>query len=288
MNPMAESSVDGSKNLKVIAGFALIYDLWNERSTPELHVLYEQPTVEAFRQVHSVLQSSDDYRDREAAIWLMLALNMPEPRVDLQDTVNELQEMEFIIRRLLSRSGEAWQADLNMWMDYLANAAIGLKDGFWLDAKMDLNRALSLATGRGIMGIPSTAGISHEISLLRNETRRLFLIVRDIPVRLNVPVERLDLVLNLQTLLMKAIALQMRRMEETSEALAQAVRDINQALRQAMREGEKESSVMEQLRLVSSRLETEVEEHAGQPGIPALNQLRDHVNAFVRNTFERL
>ena len=138
------------------------------------------------------------------------------------------------------------------------------------------------------MGIPSTAGISHEISLLRNETRRLFLIVRDIPVRLNVPVERLDLVLNLQTLLMKAIALQMRRMEETSEALAQAVRDINQALRQAMREGEKENSVMEQLRLVSNRLETEVEEHAGQPGIPALNQLRDHVNAFVRNTFERL
>lgn len=283
MNPMAESSVDGSKNLKVIAGFALIYDLWNERSTPELHVLYEQPTVEAFRHVHSVLQSSDDYRDREAAIWLMLALNMPEPRVDLQDTVNELQEMEFIIRRLLSRSGEAWQADLNMWMDYLANAAIGLKDGFWLDAKMDLNRALSLATGRGIMGIPSTAGISHEISLLRNETRRLFLIVRDIPVRLNVPVERLDLVLNLQTLLMKAIALQMRMMEETSEALAQAIRDINQALRQAMREGEKESSIMEQLRLASSRLETEVEKHDGQSNIQALNQLRDHVKAFVKN-----
>jgi hypothetical protein len=246
----------GEKLRRVIVGLAMESEIYNGRANSDLHRLFLNPDLEAIKDLYDRLIASDDHRDREVALWLGLAVEKPPLGVDLQDLIKELEEMEFILFNLLRRVDEATQIDLGSWMNYIINTAQSIKDGFWMDAKTDMNMALYISRKEAVERIKANPYIRYEIGLLQTETLRRFMEIRDFPVKLDLPEERLDLILEIQSVLLDLmVRIYLERVKEEAELLNPVAQRLNTALRYVMRRDIQLERAGNEIKLASSYLE---------------------------------
>lgn len=221
----------------VIIGLAIESEFYNRRANPELQRLYSNPDLDEIKVLYNRLIASDDHRDRLVALWLGLTVGLPPFEFDLKDLITELQEMEFILFNMLRRVGEGLLRDLSDWMNHLANAAYSLRDGFWMDAKIDMNRALHSSRKESIERIKANPSWRYEIELLQAETLRRFQELRDFPATLDIPENSLDLVLEIQGVLLELMErCYLEPVGGGKALLLDVTRRLNTALRYAMRE----------------------------------------------------
>ncbi len=237
MNTSERRELSAEEKLRrLVVGLAVECEIYNRRRNPELLRLYSNPDPEEIKALYERLITSEDHRDREVAIWLGLAVELPPIKIDFRDLITELQEMEFILFHLLRRVDEEAQRDLSDWMNYLANAAYSLRDGFLLDAKSDMNRALESSKRESVERAKVNSRLRYEIELLQAETSRRFEELKNLPVSLDLPEERLDLLMGIQEALLKL----MRRyyldhIGRKYDLFPYVVQRLNSALRYAMR-----------------------------------------------------
>jgi hypothetical protein len=241
---------------RIIVGLALESEIYNRRTNTELHSLYLNPGLEVLRELHDRLVASDDPRDREVALWLSLAVEKPPLKVDLQDLVKELEEIEFILLNLLRRVDEAAQIDINGWMNYIINTAHGVRDGFWMDAKIDMNLALQSSKSESVERIKADPHFTYEIGLLQKETSRRFKEIGDYPVTLDIPERRLNLILGIQGVLLDLMGrIYMEQVREEVELLDYVAQRLNAALRYVLRRDIQLEKAEKEIKLASSYLE---------------------------------
>jgi len=256
MNLDNTASSAGEKLRRVIVGLAMESEMYNRRANPELHRLYLNPDLEAINGLYGRLIASEDHRDREVALWLSLAVEKPPLGIDLQDLIKELDEIEFILFNLLRRVDETTQTDLGSWMNYIINTAQSIRDGFWMDAKIDMNLALHNSRKESVERIKANPHIGYEIRLLQTETSRRFTEIRDFPVTLDLPEERLDLILEIQSILLELmVRIYLELVREEAELLHPVAQRLNAALRYVMRRDIQLERAGNEIKLASSYLE---------------------------------
>jgi len=256
MNLDNTASSAGEKLRRVIVGLAMESEMYNRRANPELHRLYLNPDLEAINGLYGRLIASEDHRDREVALWLSLAVEKPPLGIDLQDLIKELDEIEFILFNLLRRVDETTQTDLGSWMNYIINTAQSIRDGFWMDAKIDMNLALHNSRKESVERIKANPHIGYEIRLLQTETSRRFTEIRDFHVTLDLPEERLDLILEIQSILLELmVRIYLELVREEAELLHPVAQRLNAALRYVLRRDIQLEQARNEIKLASSYLE---------------------------------
>jgi len=183
--------------LRIAVGLALESAILSGASTEEIASLYPDPKPQAIKALHIRLMESQDHRDREAGIWLQTGMDLDPARADPAGLAGELGKMEYLLYALISKAGDA-QREVNDWMNYTANAAHLLTDGFLVDAKIMLSRALHVSRCPAVEGLKAYPGLSYEVGVFQDATASYYREAMGYPVGLQVPEKTLDAALKLQ------------------------------------------------------------------------------------------
>lgn len=188
------------KFVKVVVGLALESALVLKRDIRTLIALYSDPDLGRAREIHDQLIESRDHYDRVVAIWLEPMLEFGPLKSDPKGLVKEMREMEFVLYLLTNRVGEA-QREVNDWMNYIANASQSIEDDFWIDAKILLSRAVQSSQHPSVEKLKADPSLRYEVDVLQRATVSYFEEVKGYPLRLNVPEDRLEVVLMIQEIM---------------------------------------------------------------------------------------
>ncbi len=237
MNPNLEL-----KALKIAVGLALESVILSRAETETLASLYSNPDLRRVWELHDSLMKSDDHRDREAAIWLETGLDPTPMKSDPVRLVRELREMEYVLFAFISKAGGA-QREVNNWMNYVANAAQFITDGFWIDAKIMLSRALQASKAPAVEELKSEPGFSYEIRVFQGATASYFNEIRGYPVSLHIPEEKLNAILMLQHSMLEIMRSRMRlEAPEEPDLIRGIIHKLSSSLRHLMEEKTEEAS----------------------------------------------
>ncbi len=218
---------------KVVVGLALKNELYNKRLNQTLFDIYTHPEIDAIKDLHDRLISSNDHCDREVAFLLELALQQPPAQIDLQDVNTELSEMEVLLYDLVLRVNSESQRSLNDWMNYIANVPQSIRDGRGIDAKILMSLAVQSSRNESVERIKSDSELMYKIEVLQKETSRLFDVIKRIPLRLVASEERLDALEKLQDILIDL--LQRYNSEHSQEGVKDLLRYPIQKLEASQR-----------------------------------------------------
>jgi len=166
-------------------------------ATKDLASLYSDPEPQAVRALHLSLVASQDHRDREAGIWLQTGMDQASARTDPAGLAGELSKMEYLLYVLIPRAGDA-QREVNDWMNYTANAAHLITDGFLVDAKIMLSRALHVSRTPAVEGLKAHPSLVYEVGVFQEATASFYREAMGYSVGLQIPMEMLDAALKLQ------------------------------------------------------------------------------------------
>ncbi len=183
--------------LRIAVGLALESAILSGAPTEDLASLYSKPEPQAVTALHLRLMESQDHRAREAGIWLQTGMDLDPARTDPAGLAGELGKMEYLLYILISKAGDA-QRVVNDWMNYTANAAQLLTDGFLVDAKIMLNRALHASQTPAVEGLKAYHGLGYEVGVFQEATASYYREAMGYPVGLRIPEETLDAALKLQ------------------------------------------------------------------------------------------
>lgn len=183
--------------LKIAVGLALESAILSGAATNDLTSLYSKPEPQTIKALHLRLMDSQDHREREAGIWLQTGMDLEPARRDPAGLAGELRKMEYLLYALIPRAGDA-QREVNDWMNYAANAAQLITDGFLVDAKIMLNRAIHVSREPAVEGLRAHPGLSYEVGVFQEATASYLREAMGYPVGLQVPGELLDAALTLQ------------------------------------------------------------------------------------------
>jgi hypothetical protein len=214
--------------------------------------LYSDPDEAGIRELHGRLITSVDHRDREVAIWLEPALGADSLKSDPAKLAGEMREMEFILLTLARRAGVA-QQEINAWMNYVANAAQFIVDGFWIDAKILLSRALMSSGTPAVEALKADPDLLYEVDVLQRATSAYFDELRGYPVSIRVPTERLNAALDLQGIMIDL----MRSGElggEEGRKVKETVHGLSSVLHHLMGSRETPEEIRKELGVVASRI----------------------------------
>jgi hypothetical protein len=261
---MAECPLD-PRFARFIVGLALESSIFNRCPTEELDALYREPNSERIRELHDRLINSDLDREREVAIWLEPAIDMGPMRYDPRRIVGEMREMEFLLYLLIRRAGGA-QRDVNYWMDYISNAAQSLEDGFWIDAKIFLSRALQVSRRGAIEGLKMDPSLSYEVDVLQKATLSYFREVSSYPITLEAPGERLDALLEIQGIMLDLMRIHYGGGERGPEASLRPIHILSILIRRLLNPQFGLGDARADLQLASEYLETSIQEAGGEEG----------------------
>lgn len=186
---------------KIAVGLALESEILNRRRNQRLFDLYRNPTLEGIRALYEELKNSASHYDREVAIWLSTVLDLSPKRLDVEDLLQEFREMEWLLYHMLEEVEMSQRQDLSDWMNFLVNAAHSIEDGWYIDAKLCMNLALEFSRKESIENIKQNPVLGYLINLLQIETLRRFQEIREMPSKLDIPEERLDVIVAIQEIL---------------------------------------------------------------------------------------
>ena len=236
MNPNLET-----RALRIAVGLALESAILSRAETGTLVSLYSDPDPRGVLELHDRLMESGDHRNREAAIWLETGLEPAPMKLDPTGLVRELREMEYVLFAFISRAGGA-QREVNDWMNYIANAAQFITDGFWIDAKIMLSRALQASRAPPVEELKSEPGLSYEVEVFQGATASYFNEVSGYPVALRIPEKRLDAILTLQWSMLEIMRSRMRlEAPDEPELIRGIIHRLRSSLRHLMEEKTEEA-----------------------------------------------
>lgn len=259
-------------------GLAIESSLVNKCPVQRLQGLYLEPEPELIRELHDRLINSERHQEREVAIWLEPAIDMGPLRYDPGRIVGEMREMEFLLYLLIRRAGDA-QRDVNYWMDYISNAAQSLSDGFWIDAKIFLSRALQASRRSSIERLKMDPSISYEVDVLQKATLSYFREILTYPITLEAPEERLDILLEIQ-----GIMLELMRIHYGEGGSAPSLRSIHilsTLIRRLFNPRFTLGDAKADLQLASEYLETSIQEARGEKERERIKAQRSRIEKLL-------
>ncbi len=267
--------------LKIAVGLALESAILSGAPTEDLAHLYSDPEPRAVRAQHLRLMESRDHRDREAGIWLQTGMELDPARTDPAGLAGELSRLEYLLYVLIPRAGDA-QRTVNDWMNYTANAAQLLTDGFLVDAKIMLSRALHASRTPEVEGLKAYPGLSYEVGVFQEATASYYREAMGYPVGLRIPGELLDAALKLQEGLLELMRSRVRLEGPRENRLALGVvGGLSSSLRRLMEE--KQGKARRGLEKVAGLMEDWLDDVGGEKrGLVEANLLR------VRETLDTL
>lgn len=221
--------------LKIAVGLALETAIVQRRETRELTSLYSDPDQRKIAKLHEKLISSDDNYEREVAIWLELALEAPTLKSDSQKLAAEMREFESVLYALISRMG-SFETELNHWMNFVANAAQYIQDGYWIDAKIMLSRAVYLSGSTAVEKIKSTPEYGYEIDVLQKATISYFEEVKSYPLELKIPEYSLQPIILVQEVMLDMMKTYYGERQKDEETLRQLIQRLSSVIRYLMEE----------------------------------------------------
>ncbi len=228
----------------------------HRRDKSTLLCLYATPDLERLRELHDQLITSPLHHDREIAIWLEPALELGQLDSDPKNLVKEMKEMEFVLHVLLNRIGN-FQQDVNNWMNYILNAAQSIEDGFWIDGKILLSRALKSSLCTSVERLKEDPRFRYEVDVLQKATASYFEEVKRYPIKLSIPEYRLDAILEVQEIMLELTQIHYR--EESwidPEVTRQPIHKLSSAMRYMMDDHKKLEDAKREIRLALGHLET--------------------------------
>jgi len=240
--------------LKMAVGLALEIAIVQRRETRELTSLYSDPDRRKIAKLHGRLIASDDSYEREVAIWLELALEATPLKSDPQKLAAEMREFESVLYTLISRMG-SFESELNHWMNFVANAAQYIQDGYWIDAKIMLSRAVYLSTTSSVEENKSNPEYSYEIDVLQKATASYFEEVKGYPLELKIPEYSLQPIIMVQEVLLDMMKIYYGEKKD-EEALRQLIQRLSSAIRYLMEE--KAGKAKQELTLASGYIEEQL------------------------------
>ena len=246
-----------SRTYKIVAGLALENELYNRRFNKTLLDIYSNPRFEVIKTLHDQLINSDDHLDREAAFWLEMALQQPPLRINLQDLIVEMREMEVLLSSLLLQVDAESQRDINDWTNYIINTAQSLQDGYGIDAKILISSAVQTSRKESVERIKRNPTLLHETDVLQKATIRLFEEIKSIPLKLTIPEEHLDIVIELQAIIIDL--LQRRYSEhldkENENLIVYTLKRLEASLRYLMQSDRNKDKVKQEILLACEHLD---------------------------------
>jgi len=244
----------GRKLAKITIGFALQSAIPHRRDTEALLALYSDPNLEKARILHDELAVSRNHRDREVAIWLQALHEHGPSELDIKALMATMREMESILYFLINQVGEA-QREVNDWMNYIANSAESLADGFWIDAKIFLSHALEISQSQAIERLKSDPNLKRKLDILQRATAQYFAETRTLPSKLAIPEDRLETIMAIQKVLLDLMQAHYQgRHEENDEVLGTAIRRLNKTIRHLMTEDREIETAKQEMQLISEYL----------------------------------
>ncbi len=262
---------------RFIVGLALESSLANGCPVQGLRELYLEPDPERVRELHERLINSGRHGEREVAIWLEPAIEMGPLRYDPRRIVEEMREMEFLLYLLIRRAGEA-QRDVNYWMDYISNAAQSLIDGYWIDAKIFLSRALQASIRSSIEGLKTDPSLSYEVDVLQKATLSYFKEVSSYPITLEAPEERLDLLLEVQGIMLELMTARCCGGWRGPASSLRAIHILSTLLRRFLNPQFSLADARVDLKMASEYLEADIGEAEGEEKVA---EQRRRINKLV-------
>lgn len=192
-------------------------EIYNKRFNQTLLNVYNDPNLDNIKILYDQLIDSYNHFDREVAFWLGFVLEQTPAKIDLHDLAVEMREMEVLLFNILWRVNADSQRDLNDWLNYLVNAAQSIDDGFGLDAKILVSLALESSITKSVEQVKKDPSLAYTINVLQKETTRLFNEIKRLPLKLKIPEERLNIIVELQRILIDL--LQKRFFEDPEKEL---------------------------------------------------------------------
>ena len=244
------------RSIKVVVGLAVESALVHGRDTRTLLHLYGKPDLERLQELHDQLIISPLHYDREIAIWLEPALEFSQLNFDPKDLIREMREMEFVLHVLLNRIG-SFQEDVNNWMNFILNSAKSIEDGFWIDGKILLSRALQSSLCPSVERLKADPRFRYELDVLQKATASYFEEVKRYPIKLSFPEHRLDAILKVQEIMLELMQIHYREESRIDpEETRQPIHKLSSAIRYMMDECKELEDAKREIRLALGHLET--------------------------------
>lgn len=230
---------------KIVVGLALENAIAHRRDIQDLLALYSEPKGGRIRELHDQLIKSDNPYDREVAIWLEPALDLGPLKSDSHGLAREMREMEQLLYVLINQAGEA-QREVNYWMNYIANTAQFIEDGFWIDAKVMLSRALHSSQAKLVNGLKSIPSLGYKVEVLQRATVSYFEEVKGYPLGFQIPEAMMDPISTVQEIMLEIMREQYRKGKGGGARLVrQTVHRLSSAIKYMMREGKADEAQKE-------------------------------------------
>jgi hypothetical protein len=214
---------------KLIIGFALESAIVYKKSIGDLENLYESPDQEKIKELHNQLLQSKDHHERAIAVWLEPAIDQGPLRHDPEGLIKEMREMEYLLFNLISNSKTA-QREVNDWMNFVANSSQLLSDGFWIDAKIMLSRALSESQKPVIEDLKTIPKIRYEVDVLQKATESYFEEIKSYPLKIEAPANLED-ILDIQEILLYLLKHPFPKQDHVKSSSNKTINKLSLAIR---------------------------------------------------------
>jgi len=212
---MAIEALFLNKFMKIIVGLALEEIIRKLKFDPQLNDLYVQlddlysdPNRAKIKSLHSDLVSSSNGNFREIGFWLEPLITFPEPNIDWRDLVIEMQETElglFNIFYLLEVSRERQHEvnDLREWFNSIGSSVNYIRQDDWIHAKIHASKAFEFSLSDSIEKMREDEHLKGAIDAFRRETEKYFEHIKTFPVRIEIPEDRFDTIIEVQEVLVE-------------------------------------------------------------------------------------
>lgn len=222
---------------KVIVGLALENELFNRRFNKALFDLFSRPNPNKIKALYGQLINSENPLDRETAFWLEPALEKNQVKINTSYVTARMLEMETLLFDLLWRVYPESQRDFNDWLNYTANAFESLREGNWIDAKIFSSLAFQSSMRESVNRNRRRPELRLQVDLLQRETLNCFEEIKKIPTKLEIPKERLDVLIETQEILIELLQKYCfgSLKEECGNIIARLIQQFNTAQRYLMR-----------------------------------------------------
>jgi hypothetical protein len=203
---MSDASRMDKRFQKIVIGLALENELYDGREDRLLGELYENPSAYTITCIYRRFISSKDPREKEMAFWLELGLSQePVTFPDKTELLRRVREIETVLYDILGRVGQNISQPLNDWLNYIANSGESVNQGYWIDAKILMSRAVEASDETSSKIAPTDVKMRHDLDILRSETRQDFEELLKASFRLRIPERNLDKILAIQALLLRML-----------------------------------------------------------------------------------
>jgi hypothetical protein len=217
---MSDASRMDKRFQRVAVGLALENQLNKGRDDRLLRALYDDPSADKISATYRRLITSKDHDDRETSFWLELGLRQdPTSFPDKNALLSRIRRMEIIIYDILGKAEPNITQPLNDWMNYIANAGESINEGYWIDAKILMSRAVDASEETLSKLGPADLKNRRELEILRTETIRDYEELLKASFRLKLPTSRLDALQTIQSIHLRLLRRQLADKAESSRNL---------------------------------------------------------------------